>query len=509
VTFNLPSSGSSGTFAGPAVVQSGADGVATSPLITANSIQGVITATATVANVANAAFALAIVQPSGGLLQVVPTITQFAQTFGGSAPPPQTATITSLSGSQLPWAATSTAPWLSMSPASGITPAQITLTASGAGLAPGQYGALVTIADTAGDQQTIFVSLTVAGVGALVVQPSKLAFVAVVGTDLQPGTVPPQQIQITSTNALVPITYRTVAHVETPSAGTWLAVSPASGSTSGSATVSVNTTGLPPGVYSGVVTFTPDDPGISTVSVPVTLVVGCGAGGCPSPGPAGVAVTNAASFHVGSSPGGAHTIFGSYLASSTQTATTHPLPTSLAGTSVLVNGVAAPLYFVSPGQINFQMPSATAPGSVPIVVTTNAGSSSGLTSMVTPVQPGLFINPNLRAKALNQNLSLHTPQTPIGAGEYVLLYLTGLGPTTPAVADGQPAPTNPLAMLNGSVSATVGGLPATVQFAGLAPGFAGLIQVNAQIPPGLSPGDQPVFITINGAPSNAGVITVR
>jgi len=257
------------------------------------------------------------------------------------------------------------------------------------------------------------------------------------------------------------------------------------------------------------VTFIPDDASISPVSVPVTLVIGCGTSGCPPPAPAGVAVTNAASFHVGSSPGGAHTVFGSYLASSTQTAATHPLPTSLAGTSVLVNGIAAPLYFVSPSQINFQMPSATAPGSVPIVVMTNAGSSSGLTSTVTPVQPGLFVNPNLRAKALNQDLTLHTPQTPIGAGGFVLLYLTGMGPTTPAVADGQPAPTNPLAVLSGSVSATVGGLPATVQFAGLAPGFAGLTQVNVQIPPGLSLGDQPVFVSVNGIPTNAGLVTVK
>jgi adhesin/invasin len=491
------------------VVLSGADGVATSPLITANNIQGVFTATASADNVGNAQFALAIIQPSSGLLQVTPTSTQFVQTFGGSAPSPQTATIDSNSSSQVSWTATSTAPWLSVSPASGMTPAQITLTASGASLAPGQYGALVKITDPNGGQQTIFVVFTVSGAAALVVQPSKLAFVAIVGENQLPNPVPPQQIRVTSTNSLAPITFKTTAQVETPAAGTWLTVSQASGSTPVTVTASVDTSGLQPGVYSGVLIFTPDDPSISPVSVAVTLVVGCGASGCPLPAPAGQVVTNAASFHAGGSPGGAHTIFGSYLAASTQTAFGYPLPTSLAGTTVLVNGITAPLFFVSPSQINFQMPSATGEGSASIVVTTNAGSSSAVTPLISPVQPGLYIYPDLRAKALNQDLTLHTRQTPIGVGGYVVLYLTGLGPTTPGVPDGQPAPANPLAYANGTVQVTIGGLPATVAFAGLAPGFAGLFQVNAQIPSGLTPGDQPVFVSVNGVPSNAGLITVQ
>ncbi len=509
VTFVLPASGASGTFADSPVTQSGSDGVATSPLITANNTQGVFTATATAANLANAQYPLAIVQPGGGSLRVSPAVAQFVQTFGGSAPSPQSATITSISDTQLPWTAASSAPWLTVTPGSGTTPAQITLSVAGAALAPGQYGAAVTVADTAGDQQTILVTFTVTGVSTLVARPSALSFVAVVGSDLQPRSVPPQQIQLTSTNTVVPITYRTAVKVQTPAGSRWLSASPAAGSTPDTVTVAADSTSLQPGVFSGVVTFTPDDASISPVSVPVTLVVGCGASGCAPPAPSGVAVTNAASFHFGGSPSATQTIFGSYLANSTQTAVSYPLPTSLAGTSVSVNGIAAPLYYASPTQINFQMPSTTVSGSVTVQVTTNAGSSSGLNPLVTPVQPGMYVYPDLRAKALNQNLTLHTPQTPIGAGEYVLLYFTGMGPTTPAVPDGQPAPTSPPAVLNGSVGATVGGLPATVQFAGLAPGFAGLTQVNVQIPPGLPPGDQPVFVTVNGVPTNAGLITVR
>jgi adhesin/invasin len=509
VTFALPASGASGTFAGSPVVQSGVNGIATAPLITANSTQGVVVATASTPNVALAAqFILAIVKPSGGSLRAAPATMQFVQAFGGSAPTSQTATVVSISGSEMPWTAVSTAPWLTTSAGSGTTPSQITVTANGAGLAPGSYGGLLIVSDTTGNQQTIFVIFTITGAPALLTQPSDLEFLAVIGSNGAPAAVAPQTIQVTSANALVPVNYQATVQVQTPAGGTWLAVSPGSGVTPGSATVAVDPTGLPPGIFSGLVTFTPTDTTISPAYVSITLVVGCGANGCPPPNPAAFAVTNAASFYAGGSPGAAQTLFGNYLAPSTHAAS-YPLPTSFGGTTVLVNGIAAPLYYVSPTQINFQMPSATPPGSVRVDVVTASGSSSSLTPIITAVHPGLYVSGDFRAKALNQDLTPHTQQTPIPAGGYVLLYMTGMGPATPSVADGQPAPPNPPSSLNGTVGATVGGLPANVAFAGLAPGFAGLIQVNVQIPPGLTPGDQPAFVTVGGVPSNSGIITVK
>jgi uncharacterized protein (TIGR03437 family) len=74
---------------------------------------------------------------------------------------------------------------------------------------------------------------------------------------------------------------------------------------------------------------------------------------------------------------------------------------------------------------------------------------------------------------------------------------------------GAPAPSSPLAIVNGQVEVTIGGRPAEVVFAGLAPGYAGLTQINLRIPDGLSPGDQPVFIAINGVANNAGFVSVR
>ena len=91
----------------------------------------------------------------------------------------------------------------------------------------------------------------------------------------------------------------------------------------------------------------------------------------------------------------------------------------------------------------------------------------------------------------------------------MILFATGEGPVTPAVPDGTPAPVNPLSIVNAPVQVTIGGKSAQVTYQGLAPGYAGLAQINAIVPSGLTPGDQTVFITINGIPSNSGVITVK
>lgn len=91
----------------------------------------------------------------------------------------------------------------------------------------------------------------------------------------------------------------------------------------------------------------------------------------------------------------------------------------------------------------------------------------------------------------------------------MILFITGEGTVTPAVPDGTPAPLNPLSIVDAAVQVTIGGKGAQVTYQGLAPGYAGLAQINAIVPPGLPPGDQPVFITINGIPSNSGAITVK
>jgi adhesin/invasin len=188
-----------------------------------------------------------------------------------------------------------------------------------------------------------------------------------------------------------------------------------------------------------------------------------------------------------------------------------PLPGTLGPTTVTVNGVRVPLNYASPTQINFQMPSGLPAGTVQVVVNNAAlqASSDSFGVALAAVDPGLFVTPDGRAAALNQDLSLHTAATPQPAGAILVLYLTGQGPTSPPVPDGTGAPASPLSLVTGQVAAEIGGLPAQVVFAGLTPGLVGDTQVNVRIPPGVDPGDRPVFITINGVPSNAGMISVR
>jgi adhesin/invasin len=162
------------------------------------------------------------------------------------------------------------------------------------------------------------------------------------------------------------------------------------------------------------------------------------------------------------------------------------------------------------------MPSGVPTTEVTVAVSNGAVSSqfsmrasSPHISPLTEVDPGLFVNAGNRAAALNQDLTPATAATPIPAGSYVLLFFTGQGPISPPLADGTAAPATPLSLITGMVQVTIGGMPAQVSYAGVAPGFAGLSQVNAIIPAGLTPGDQPVFISINGVSSNAGLITVK
>ena len=102
------------------------------------------------------------------------------------------------------------------------------------------------------------------------------------------------------------------------------------------------------------------------------------------------------------------------------------------------------------------------------------------------------------------------PSTPARIGGFVSIYSTGLGATQPAVASGERAPTSPLATVITQPTVTIGGQSATVTFAGLAPGFAGVYQVNVQVPTGVTLGDAvAVVLTQGGFRSNTATIAVR
>jgi len=173
-------------------------------------------------------------------------------------------------------------------------------------------------------------------------------------------------------------------------------------------------------------------------------------------------VTNGASFSGDVSPGSLASIFGANLASSTDSAARVPLQPSLGGVSVIVNGRPAPLIFVSPGQINFQVPYETPAGQASVVVTTPGTPSSGFSFTVSPSAPGVFLSGS-HAIAQNQDGTLNDSSHAASPGATLVVYLTGQGPLDNPVASGAAAPLQPLCRTTQPFSATIGGQNAPFQ----------------------------------------------
>jgi uncharacterized protein (TIGR03437 family) len=109
--------------------------------------------------------------------------------------------------------------------------------------------------------------------------------------------------------------------------------------------------------------------------------------------------------------------------------------------------------------------------------------------------------------AQNHDYTLNDTGNPAAVGSYVVLYMTGGGAVSPVIPTGAASPASPLSYLTAQVSATIGGQPAEVLFAGMAPYFVGVVQANVKIPP-LSSGDYPVVVAIGGVQSNAPLVSV-
>jgi uncharacterized protein (TIGR03437 family) len=226
------------------------------------------------------------------------------------------------------------------------------------------------------------------------------------------------------------------------------------------------------------------------------------------PAIAGGGIVNAASFTGQVSPGALATIFGSdFTGSGVSAIAPLPLPSSLGGVSVTVNGKAAPMLYASSGQINFQVPWETQPGSASVVVSTNGVASNTANVTVLAAAPGLFVQGS-HAIVQNSDFSLNSSGNPAKVGGTIIAYLTGAGAVNPPVADGAPAGSDPLSMVTSTPSATIGSQTATVSFAGLAPGFVGLWQANIVLPSGLGQGDFPLTVTVGGQASNSANVSV-
>lgn len=199
-------------------------------------------------------------------------------------------------------------------------------------------------------------------------------------------------------------------------------------------------------------------------------------------------VVNAASFApVGAplSPGGFFTLFGSGLAATTTVASSLPFPSTLGGVQVLINNIAAPVYLASSGQISALVPLAATGSTASIVVVNNGQRSNTVEVPLARSSPGIFTIPPAGTgpgALLHANFTLVNAASPARRGETLLLFLTGLGAVTPTIQDGSAAPSSPLSTVSADVKVYVGGRQASVLFKGLAPGLAGLYQINFTVP---------------------------
>jgi uncharacterized protein (TIGR03437 family) len=185
------------------------------------------------------------------------------------------------------------------------------------------------------------------------------------------------------------------------------------------------------------------------------------------------------------------------------------LPKTLNGVGVKVGSNDAPLLFISPTQINFQVPVETANGNVPVTVTNSGGTGSGLTMQVASNDPGVFVyNGNTGIVVKNADFSLISANNAATAGDILVVYSTGLGQTTPALATGEVVAASPFKD-TAVTTATIAGVNAPVIYSIASPGFAGLYQTAIRVPAGIAAGNQPLVLTTNNAASNSVNIAVK
>jgi len=267
--------------------------------------------------------------------------------------------------------------------------------------------------------------------------------------------------------------------------------------------------GSQPGNYD----FTASAGGMS-LDFPVTAL--------PQPTIAANGVVDGASFAAGKpvAPGSFITIFGGNLSNTTNSATAALLPLVIDYVTVSFDVPSAKLslpghlVYISPNQVNVQAPwELQGQSSVQVKVTVSDPSGSAYGNVVTvPLSdyaPALFEIGGGAVAALDAGFHVIGASNPARRGQAVQLYANGLGPLDRQPSSGDPAPLFPLSTCKSLPTATIGGQTANVGFCGLAPGFAGLYQVNVTVPLGLAPGTYPVTVSISGQTSKASNIVVQ
>ncbi|HEV1284065.1 MAG TPA: IPT/TIG domain-containing protein [Bryobacteraceae bacterium] len=294
-------------------------------------------------------------------------------------------------------------------------------------------------------------------------------------TSSSPGTI--EQVNLTTGNGIQP-----TAIVEAPILG-------ASSSTTAAAST---TTPVSPTAASNVSVFTRS---LAPLPTQTSIIVLSTSGftvlpwtySASVPSPIIAAVVSAADSKSAAAPGGLITLYGSNLSPTNLATSQIPVPTALANSCITVNGQPIPLIFVSPTQINAQMPF-QAVGAETIVVHTPGGTSDNFNLTVQPTAPAVFLSgvagpqTNLPTIIRAANATLATDANPIHPNDVLVIYVTGLGQTNPAGLTGYPAPGNPLSNTLTPTTVMLGGMNLPVEYAGLAPGEVGVYQINVTVP---------------------------
>jgi len=467
---------------------------------------------------------LGVVQPAGLI---------FIGTAGAAPPAPQEVTLASTGGKAIQFVAsarTATAGnWLSVTPgaASLTDSAALRVQVNTTGLSAGIYTGTVTVALSTGKGQDVAV--------ALVLTSTPLAATALASAAAFDGGVRPVGGCTASKLALVEtlLADNFALSVGWPAAMRTQAVDDCGQPVSTATVVASFTNGDPAlvltslkdGRYIGTwvptkegqqvgITLRALAAGLAEAKIQMQGVVGPAAGTLPQAFRNGLVHAASYAKFAPLAPGSIFSLFGRNLATSTSAASGVPLPKELGDARVMLGGVAVPLFYAGAGQVNGQVPFELTPGTKPSVVVTVKGVAAPPDEItLADAQPGIFTvdqSGSGQGAILDDSYKLVSPANPIKAGDMVQVFCTGLGRTDPPVTSGTASPSGPVATVVTAVTATIGGINAPVHFAGLAPGFVGLYQVNVQVPAGVTAGSAgPLVLTQAGVSSNTVTLAIR
>jgi uncharacterized protein (TIGR03437 family) len=234
--------------------------------------------------------------------------------------------------------------------------------------------------------------------------------------------------------------------------------------------------------------------------------------------PAISSISNAGSATAGAAvaPGSYISIFGSNLSDDTDSSTTARLPMAIDFVNVSFDvpsaGISVPghLTYVSPSQVNVQVPwELENQASAQVKVTINYSYGNVVSLPLSNFAPAFFEAASGVVAALDSNYEAIGASNPAVRGKNIALFANGLGPVSNTPPSGDPASATLLSQTTSTPVVTIGGIPAFVSFSGLAPGFAGLYQINVTVPTTIVAGTQPIAVSIGGQTSKASGITVR